>query len=40
MATKKRWEDLTTLQKEGIELSNMGQIGLPIAALVDIYRRR
>ena len=39
MATKKRWEDLTALQKGGIVLSSAVQIGLLIAALTDIYRR-
>jgi len=36
---KKRWEDLTALQKKGIVLSSTVQIGLLIAALVNIYRR-
>ena len=39
MSTKKRWEDLTALQKGGIVLSSAAQIGLLIAALVDIYQR-
>jgi phosphohistidine swiveling domain-containing protein len=37
---KKQWEDLTTLQKGGIALSSAVQIGLLLAVLVDIYRRR
>jgi hypothetical protein len=38
MATKK-WSDLSTGQKRGIALSGAVQIGLLIAALVDIHRR-
>ena len=37
---KKQWEDLTTLQKGGIALSSAVQIGLLLAVLVNIYRRR
>jgi hypothetical protein len=38
MATKK-WSDLSTGQKRGIALSGAVQIGLLIAALIDIHRR-
>jgi hypothetical protein len=36
---KKRWSDLSTPQKRGIALSGAVQIGLLIAALLDIHRR-
>jgi hypothetical protein len=36
---KKRWEDLSGVQKGAIVLSGLVQLGLLAAALVDIYRR-
>jgi phosphoenolpyruvate-protein kinase (PTS system EI component) len=36
---KKRWRDLTDLQKGAIVLSSAVQVALLAAALVDIYRR-
>jgi Phospholipase_D-nuclease N-terminal len=39
MAINKRWSELTTAQKRGIVLSGTAQIGLLIAALLDLYRR-
>jgi hypothetical protein len=36
---KKKWSDLSAGQKGGIALSGVVQIGLLIAALLDIYRR-
>ncbi len=36
---KKRWDDLSGAQKGAIVLSGVVQLGLLVAALVDIYRR-
>jgi hypothetical protein len=36
---KKKWSDLSAGQKRGIVVSGAVQIGLLIAALVDIHRR-
>ena len=36
---RKKWSDLSTGQKRGIALSGAVQIGLLIAALIDIHRR-
>ena len=36
---KKRWRDLTDLQKGAIVLSSGVQVALLVAALVDLYRR-
>ena len=36
---RKKWSDLSAGQKRGIALSGAVQIGLLIAALIDIYRR-
>ena len=36
---RKKWSDLSTGQKWGIALSGAVQIGLLIAALIDIHRR-
>ena len=36
---KKEWKDLSPSQKRGIVLVGTVQIGLLLAALVDIYRR-
>ncbi len=36
---KKRWEDLSGVQKGAIVLSGAVQLGLLLVALVDIYRR-
>ena len=36
---KKKWSDLSAGQNRGLVLSDAVQIGLLIAALVDIYRR-
>jgi hypothetical protein len=36
---KKKWKDLSPRQKRGIVLSGTVQIGLLLAALLDIYRR-
>jgi hypothetical protein len=36
---RKKWSDLSTEQKRGIALSGAVQIGLLIAALIDIHRR-
>ena len=35
----RKWSDLSTGQKRGIALSGVVQIGLLIAALIDIYHR-
>ena len=36
---RKKWSDLSAGQKRGIALSGAVQIGLLIAALIDIHRR-
>jgi hypothetical protein len=36
---KKEWKDLSPRQKRGIVLGGTVQIGLLLAALLDIYRR-
>lgn len=36
---RKEWKDLSAGQKWGIVLSGMVQLGLLVAALLDIYRR-
>ncbi len=36
---KRRWSELTAAQKSVIALASTVQIGLLVAALVDIYRR-
>ena len=36
---KKKWKDLSFRQKSGIVLGGTVQIGLLLAALLDIYRR-
>jgi len=36
---KKEWKDLSSRQKRGIMLAGTVQIGLLLAALLDIYRR-
>jgi len=36
----KKWSDLSTGQKRGIALSGAVQMGLLIAALIDIHRRQ
>lgn len=36
---KKEWKDLSTRQKRGIVLGGTLQMGLLLAALMDIYRR-
>ena len=36
----KKWSDLSTRQKRGIALSGAVQMGLLIAALIDIHRRQ
>lgn len=35
----KRWSDLSAAQQQGIVLASVLQLGLLVAALVDIYRR-
>jgi hypothetical protein len=36
---KKRWDELSSVQKGTIVLTGAVQLGLLVAALVDIYRR-
>jgi hypothetical protein len=36
---KRKWSDLSLRQKTGIVLTTSAQVGLLLAALVDIYRR-
>ena len=36
---KKRWSELSAGQRRGVMLSGVVQVTLPIAALVDIWRR-
>lgn len=36
---RKEWKDLSSAQKRGIVLGGTVQIGLLLAALLDIYRR-
>lgn len=40
MTTNKKWKDLTPAQQAGVGLLGMVQIGLLIAAQVDLSKRR
>lgn len=39
MITQKSWRDLTTPQKSAVSMAGLLQVGLLVAALVDLRRR-